>query len=335
MNRYYLPTALTISLSLTQIAHGCTTVFANDKGPNKVVARTMDLYRSDEPLIKALPRGQQHNGQTGKNSMTWHSKYGSVVMTAFHTPTVSDGMNEKGLSAHLLYLTETEYPKPEAGAAQISNTAWVQYVLDNFSTVQEALTATKDLKVVATEVGGRTWPTHLTLEDASGDSAIIEFIHGTPKVYHGKEYQIMTNEPPYNIQLENLKQYKLFGGTRALPGDTDPLSRFVRVSTFLKTLPSTTKSVDAVADVLSVIRTAMVPFGAVNTSEIKAEDAWPTRWVSVADLTNKIYFFNATTAPNLIWIDLKDIDFSEGKPELTIDPTTITLQGNVSRKMQL
>lgn len=312
----------------------CTTVFANNKGPIKVVARTMDLYRSDEPIIKVLPRAQRHTGNAGTHELTWTSKYGSVVITAFHTPTTSDGMNEKGLAAHLLYLTDSKYPSPTDNTPRISNTTWAQYMLDNFQTVKETLENTKDLMIVATEVAGRTWPAHLTLEDATGDSAIIEFIEGKPKIYHGKQYQVMTNEPPYDVQLDNLKHYKSFGGTRPLPGDTDPLSRFVRVATYLKQLPNTKEEIDAIAGLLSVIRSAMVPFGAEDTSGNKTEDAWSTRWVSAADLTNQLYFFNSTTAPNIVWVNLKEIDFSENATELTIDPTNITLTGNITKQMK-
>lgn len=172
------------------------------------------------------------------------------------------------------------------------------------------------------------------MEDRSGDSAIIEFIHGKMKVYHGAQYQIMTNEPAYDIQLSNLKRYQGFGGTLSLPGDPDPLSRFVRAAAYLKTSPKAKNELDAIANILSVIRTAMTPFGAVDTSGNKTEDAWATRWVSVADVTNNIYYFNSTTAPNIIWIDLNKINFEPGAPALSIDPTNIHLEGDITTKLE-
>jgi choloylglycine hydrolase len=312
--------------------YSCTTVFMNNKGSTLAVARTVDLYISDQPTIDVEPRGVNRSGEAGKNSLTWKSKYGNLVVTAFGTATVSDGLNEKGLAAHLLYLTGTEYPAQDKDKPTISNALWAQYILDNYATVNEALQGTKDLQIIATEVHDKKWPLHLAIEDATGDSAIIEFIQGKMQVYHGSQYQIMTNEPAYNIQLENLKRYQGFGGKLPLPGDPDPLSRFVRVATFLKTLPSSSTEIEAVANVLSVIRSAMVPFGAVDTSGNKTEDAWATRWVSVADLTHNIFFFNSTTAPNIIWVDLSKLNFAEGSPVLTIDPTDIKLEGDISKK---
>lgn len=311
-------------------SQACTTVFSNDNGIAPVVARTVDLFKSDQPLIVVMPRGQEHNGQTS-NSLHWKSKYGSVVVTAFHTYAADDGINEKGLVAHLLYLSGTEYPKL-ANKPSISNLMWAQYILDNYATVTEALNNIKDIQIEATMVSNQTWPIHLTMEDATGDSAIIEYIDGKMKVYHGKQYTIMTNEPEYSIQLENLKKYQGFGGKLPLPGDPDPLSRFVRVATFLKTSPKPATNLEAIANVLSVIRTAMVPFGAEDTSGNKTEDAWATRWVSVADIKNKIYYFNSTSAPNIVWIDLNKLNFSTNKV-LSLDPTAIGLKGEINQNL--
>ncbi|WP_419418945.1 linear amide C-N hydrolase [Legionella sp. D16C41] len=299
--------------------YACTTVFSNATSKSLVVARTMDLYISDLPLIIAEPRGTEHNGQTDKNSLQWRSKYGTTSVTALHGNTVTDGINEKGLAVHLLYLKNTQYPHYNDNRPKISNLMWAKYILDNFSTVNEALAGTKNLEIVATKLDGQVWPLHLTMEDATGDSAVIEFINGKMNVYHGHQYQIMTNEPAYNIQLTNLKNYKGFGGNLPLPGDVDPISRFVRVAFFLKTLPKEIHFTQSVNDLLSVIRTAMVPFGAEEFSGSK-ESAWPTRWITIADLTNKTYYFHSTSTPNVIWLDLNKINFAFGAPILTIDP---------------
>lgn len=336
-NRLPIPVLYVIIFLLsfaTRTTHGCTTVFNNDNATTRVVARTMDLYIPDLPMMVVEPRGIHRTGESGKNDLTWTSKYGSVVMTEFHANAVSDGLNEKGLAVHLLYLQSTQYPNPQDNKPTISNALWAQFILDNFSTVDEALKGTKNIQIIATKVHDKTWPLHLAMEDASGDAAIVEFVQGKMRIYHGSQYQVMTNEPPYDIQLANLKRYRGFGGKLPLPGDVDPLSRFVRASTFLKTLPPSTNQLESIAGLLSVIRTAMVPFGAINTSDNKIEDAWATRWVTVADLTRKIFYFNSTSAPNILWINLNNINFAEGAPILSIDPTDIHLGGDVTKKLK-
>lgn len=319
--------------ALANITFGCTTIFWNDNNQSKVVARSVDLFTPDMPRIIVYPRGTVHDGEAGQNSLNWTSKYGNIVVSEFHTKAVSDGMNEKGLSVHLLYLTGSTYEKRKPEVPAISNALWAQYLLDNFKTVDEAVKSVDQFQLVATVIYHQTWPLHLSLQDASGDSAVIEFIDGKKIIYHGPQYQVMTNEPAYNIQLSNLKRYQSFGGKLPLPGDSDPLSRFVRVATYLKTLPEPKNSTEALAGVLSVMRTAMVPFGAVDTSGNKTEDAWPTRWISIADLTNKTWYFSSTTTPAIIWLNMKDLDFSEGAKVLSLDPENMSLVGDVKKHL--
>ncbi len=335
MLKHTLALVATLSCTLTpMLADACSVAFWNDNPQAKVVARSVDLYMSDMPQMFVQPAGIARDGGAGKNSIKWTSQYGSVIMTAFHTNAVTDGMNEHGLAAHLLYLENTEYEKEDGKKPTLSNLMWSQYILDNFKTVNEAVKSIEQYQILSAKAGGREWPIHLAIEDASGDSAIVEFINGKAKIHHGKQYSVMTNEPAYDIQLENLKKYKLFGGTLSMPGDVDPLSRFVRIASYLKTLPKPNDYIEAVAGALSVMRTAMVPFGAEDTSGSEATDSWPTRWVSLADLTNKIYYFSSTSAPNVVWVDFKNVDFKTNAPIKMVDPTDIHFVGEISAHLK-
>lgn len=309
--------------------YGCSRLFWNDNKIAMIAARTMDLYTDEHPTLQVQPMGIAKDGGAKENSIKWTSKYGSVVVSAFGKA-VSDGINDQGLSCHVLYLHVSGYEKRDQRPA-LTNALWVQYVLDNYKTVDEVVNALNQYQVVSLEVAGRNWPLHLVVEDVTGDSAIVEFIEGKMVVHHGKQYTVVTNDPPYNVQLENLKKYKLFGGNLPLPGDTDPLSRFVRVSSFLKTLtiPSTYR--EAMAYALGVIRTVQVPFGAENTSGNNLLDAWPTRWITASDLTNEIYYFNSTTtSPNIAWVEFKNLKFTKGLPVLELDLHDDKVVGEVS-----
>ncbi len=322
------------TLVTPRITSACSVAFWNNNKEAKTVARTMDLYMSDEPLMLLYPRGMERKGNVGDNSAQWKSKYGSVVVTAFHSDAASDGMNEAGLAGHMLYLDGTEYEKRDASKPAISNALWLQYALDQYKTVPEAIEGLRKVQVMSVKIGGKEWPIHLALEDEKGDSAIFEFIHGKMIVHQGPEYNVMTNEPAFEIQLANLKKYKLFGGKLPMPGDVNPLSRFVRAASYLKTLPQPKNYVEAVAGVMSVIRTTMVPFGAEDTSGAKFVDSWPTRWVSLQDLTQKIFYYNYTQAPNVFWVDYKNLNFKEGSLVLQLDPTSVALSGEVSNSLK-
>ncbi|MGW3473294.1 hypothetical protein ACWDKQ_33660 [Saccharopolyspora sp. NPDC000995] len=45
----------------------------------------------------------------------------------------------------------------------------------------------------------------------------------------------------------------------------------------------------------------------------------PTRWRTVTDCTERRYFFESTRSPNVVWVELSQLDFAEGRPELILD----------------
>jgi choloylglycine hydrolase len=324
-----LLTIILIVISIKTSLFACSRILWKTQ-PATVSARTMDLYISDEPAMVVYPGGIEKDGKAGDNSLKWKSTYGSVVITGFHNGGTDDGINEKGFAAHLLYLHGTEYEKRD-NRPGVGNSMVVQYFLDNFSTVEEAVKSLDKFQVISAKIKDREWPVHFAIEDVTGDSAIIEYIKGKIVVHHGPEYKVMTNEPAYDLQLENLKKYKLFGGNLPMPGDIDSISRFVRASSYLKTLPEPKNEIDAAAYILGVIRTTAAAFGAKDTSGNEGGDAWPTRWITVMDMTNLVYYFSATTGPNIFWVELKNLNLAEGAPVLTLDPHNLKLNGEVSK----
>jgi penicillin V acylase-like amidase (Ntn superfamily) len=170
---------------------------------------------------------------------------------------------------------------------------------------------------------------HLALEDATGDSAVIAYVGGKPRVHHGREYTVLTNSPPYDEQLKNLRQYKGFGGDKPLPGTTEAADRFVRGAYYLKNLPEPKDYRETVAGVLSVMRNVAQPFG---TADPARPNISATRRRTVSDLNNLVYYFESATSPNIVWVKLKELDFSEGaairKLDLVKEPDRI---GNCSK----
>ena len=184
--------------------NACTRVVY--KGNNNLVltARSMDWSEEIFTNLWIFPRGMSRNGEVGPNSITWTSKYGSVVASAYEVAS-TDGMNEKGLVANLLWLVESEYPKWDHKKKGMAVSIWTQYVLDNFATVQEAVNELQQEKffIVTDNVPGqdRKATVHLSISDATGDNAIIEYINGKLVIHHSKDYNVMTNSPIYEKQL--------------------------------------------------------------------------------------------------------------------------------------
>ena len=141
------------------------------------------------------------------------------------------------------------------------------------------------------------------------DSAavVLEYLDGKLSIHEGKEYQVMTNSPRYEYQLAINDYWKEVGGLQMLPGTNRSSDRFVRASFYIHAIPQTADAKIAVPSVLSVMRNVSVPFG-INTPEKPHISS--TRWRSVSDQKNKVYYFESTLTPNLFWLDLKKIDFS-------------------------
>lgn len=260
-----------------------------------------------------FPRGMKRNGEVGKNSIEWVSKYGSLIVTSWDIAT-TDGMNEKGLVANLLWLVESEYPEfdKEGNKKGMAISLWAQYVLDNFATVSEAVDSLRkeSFAIVSDFIPGtdKFTTVHLSISDATGDNAILEYINGKLVIHHDPSYTVMTNDPAYEKQLAIAKYWENIPGKTFLPGSVTASDRFVRAQFFINAIPQTDDTRIVVAGVFSVIRNVSVPYG----FEI---DGFPnlstTRWRAVADQKNLVYYFETALTPNIFWVDLKKINFSE------------------------
>jgi len=311
----------------------CTRVLWNTNGLAVISGRTMDWPESTEPKLVVFPRGLARDGGrfgpdvvVGDNALTWTSKYGSLATTVYGLGTV-DGINERGLGAHLLYLTATDYGQRDISKPGLQAALWAQYALDTAATVSEALALLSPVQIVMVEAKGHQASLHLALEDATGDSAIIEYIDGAPVVHHGRDYRIMTNDPPYDQQLALLKSldFSAPSSETPLPGNVKATDRFQRATYFQSMLPEPKSEAEAVAGILAIMRNVSVPFGA----PYKTFGVYNTEYRTVSDLTNLRYFFELTSKPAVIWIALSTFDLSPGAPVLTLDPAD-DLNGDVS-----
>jgi penicillin V acylase-like amidase (Ntn superfamily) len=315
----------------------CSVIKWSDNNTAVVVARNMDWLEDMKSNLWLFPRGINRDGLGGKNSLTWTSKYGSVIMSAYDLAS-TDGMNEKSLACHLLWLAESDYGKRDERIPGLSISLWLQFFLDNFATVKEAVAyvGKHPFQILPCVVGttGKVSEVHMMIEDFSGDAAIFEYTDGgRSKIYHSKQYNVMTNSPPFNEQLENLKEFQGFGGDKKLPGSTEAADRFVRAAYYQKSLPKAINTArKAVAGVISVARTVSQPFG---TADPFRPNISPTQWRTVSDLTNRIYYFESTSSPNIIWVSLDELDFDNRASVKEINLVNdIDRVGNVSSEFK-
>lgn len=301
---------LSAGLLVPSAADACTRLVYHGAGGEVITARSMDWKTDIGSNLWVFPRGMRRSGEAGPNSIRWTSKYGSVIASAYDIST-TDGMNEAGLVANALWLAESVYPKYDGKTPGLSISAWTQYVLDNYATVAEAVDALQKepFTVVTDNVPGedRLATMHLSLSDAGGDSAIIEYIDGKQVIHHGRDYQVMTNSPTFDKQLAMEEYWKQIGGTVMLPGTNRAADRFARASFYVNAIPKSEQPDEAIASVFSVIRNTSVPYGITTPDQPNISS---TRWRTVADQQRKRYFFESALTPNVFWVDLKQLDFS-------------------------
>ena len=308
----------------------CTRVVWTDAADSVIVGRNMDYHRELATNLWKLPRGvRRDDGVRGE--LTWVSKYGSVVATAFDMISV-DGMNEAGLAGHVLWLAESDYGVVDPDRPAVSQAVWLQFFLDSFATVAEAVAWIDANQVQVVQLtdpaSGEVPAIHLALDDATGDSAIIEYIDGALDVHHSREYTVMTNSPKFEEQLRLLGEVDGFGGDKPLPGTTVATDRFARAAYYVGRLPQPQSPLEAIASMFSVIRNAAQPFRIPDPGK---PDASQTIWQVVADLTTRRYVFESTTRPNIVWVDLDDLDFTDGAPQLVLDlGSRLAVQGGVA-----
>jgi choloylglycine hydrolase len=334
--RFALVTAFAtavIGLATSKV-QACTRILSNTYD-RVLTARTMDWPESTDPVLTVLPRGLRHDGGhigtsqvVAANPLVWTSRYGSVVTTVYGLG-AADGLNERGLGAHMLYLTAADYGPRDTSRPGLHAGLWAQYVLDSAATVTEALALLDKVQVVLAEAHGHKATVHLALEDALGDSAIIEIVGGKSIVHHGREFRVMTNDPPYDEQLALLKTLDFTHPTSdtPLPGNVNPRDRFQRASYYLAILPRPDTERAGVAGMFAIARNVSVPFGA----PYKGFGIYNTEYRTVTDLSERLYFFELTTSPNVIWTDLKKFKLSPGAPVMLLHPDRIDLSGDVSR----
>jgi len=317
--------AIIIAAFIVQMADACTEFKLSNNGQS-VIAHNMD-WGNPYAFIVINPAGIKRHSVLIDNHfkpLEWESKYGSATVNLATQnqqvilPAVVSGMNQFGLSASILWLKNSDYPSTSTQSA-LGTSQWVQYFLDNAKTIAEAIQLAHQFEVEPTVFHGQKISVHLMMHDASGDSAVMEYLNGQLHVYHQKSLPIpvLTNTP-YLESLQLLKQYQGFGGEAPLPGGYFTKARFVLAVNFLKTLPTTHSTQQTVANAFN---------GLGYLIEIPGSSD-PTVWSVVYDLSNRVLYYRTIDNPQIRFIHLDHFNLSPGH-SIKILPMTNDFSGNV------
>ncbi len=328
-------------------ALACTDFMIIAKDKTLINGRTMDFGILDEAKVTVYPKGKKWKSSDYGNiqGFQWKQTIGFVGFSVFGKEASSEGMNEAGLTAKALWLPSAEdfQGKPNKNSKNIIEAILIpDWILGNFTTVADVKKQLPNLFVWANklpQLGGL--PTlHVAVHDLDGNNLVAEWVDGKLNMYDNP-LGVMTNEPPFPMQLSNLRNYVNLSpwvqkdlvlrgehisgtgngsGLLGLPGDCTPPSRFVRTAIWQQFAYQPSNKNEAInlarhlLDKVSVIKGTSRKIIIENNKKTEVADY--TQWSSIEDMTNRVIYFSNYYDQTLQSIDLKKIDFtrSDYKP---------------------
>jgi choloylglycine hydrolase len=286
---------------LLQRTYACSTILLRQDGL-LLLGHNLDESVDFEGFVCVNKRDVYKVGSTwqdlktyGKNlpgTFSWISKYGSVTWSSLGRDLPDAGVNEAGLAIEEMSLAGHYYPfnvlRPRLFQMQ-----WIQYHLDNFSTVEEVIHS-------AASVLPDGWSWHFFVADRTGKCATIEYIHHKIVVHTGPNMPVTALcNAPYSEELSRLKQYKGFGGRKKIDiKNRKKHPRFVRAAHMLRDYEPEVHgpAVDYVFSILENLGGSI------------------TRRSYVVDMKNGDVYFRTGSRPSIRHFSMHALDFTSDTP---------------------
>lgn len=319
---------------------------AADKDKSVVIGRSMEFGEDLGSQILVGGRGTKKHSAAPDSPMgglSWTAKYGYVGLNVagLHLKhLICDGMNEKGLSIGALWLPGyTQYSQTVSSKAQaLDVTDFTNWVLGNFATVAEVKAGLAGVQIWGSSLTNSHIPIHFSIHDASGESAVLEFLDGnTQGQWQVNPVGVLTNAPPFAWQLSNIGNYVGLSsvdaapitigsttylppghgsGMRGLPGDSTPPSRFIRLLFQKQFATQLANNTDTISQALHLLNTVDIPLGtsaAKNEQKPSKGNDDYTQWVVVKALTARTFSYRTAANPTLMQINFDQLDLDDAR----------------------
>ena len=306
----------------------CTTLVLDNNG-QPIYGKNFDYNPVSSYVVvnkRGLAKTTIPTNSTDK-LIEWTSRFGSITFTYAMREWPFEGMNEAGLFVSSMGLFDINESPGADSRLLIHPFRWVQYQLDNCSTVDEVLASDQIIKVPQPPPDSKEMGIHYLVSDSKGKTAIIEWIDKKMVVHTGDTLpvKVLTNTT-YDQSLEVLSNFKGFGGSWPIPPglfwvyfskDTHSYLRFIRAAELVKDFDPKTSG-PAVDYALSSLRK-------VSMRPISGR----SRWRSVYDPTNKRIYFNSFDDQEVRYFNTDAFDYSCTTPAKALD-VNAKLSGDVT-----
>lgn len=252
-------------------------------------------------------------------AITWTSTYGSITFHWEAREKPFEGINEAGLFISAKSMTDLKkLPDPDKRPAMPCG-QWVQYVLDNFSTVDEIIASDSTMRIEDPVL-------QYLAHDRQGNCAIIEYPYGEMICHTGEDLPIkLLVNCSYDESLEVLSRFQGFGGWWPVPRTNlwkytsmhaNCYHRFVRAADMLRKYDPE-KHGAPVAYAFQILDT--IPMLGLKRAV----------WQSVYDPDNGRIYFQSYNSNAVRYFDINAFDFSCATPVTVLD-VNADLAGDVT-----
>ena len=287
-----------------------------------LVGRNMDIEFDFGQKVVITPRQYHWKWRKEKSSLKSYAIIG-MASVIDNFPLYADAVNEYGLCmAGLNFPYNAHYFEEKEGKVNLTPFELIPYILSNYKTVKEAMDTIENLNIY-NEPFNENIPLatlHFILADKD-DCIIIESEKDGLHIYTS-DIGVMTNNPQYPFQRVNLENYmnlracnakesfskslkpKDYGrgiGAFGLPGDSSPMSRFVRTAFNKYVSLEMDSSVDPVTEVFRILDISSMLRGAVEVEENQYEI---TSYSCCMNATKGIYYFRTYSNMQVYSVDM-------------------------------
>ena len=222
----------------------CTVVSA--RGKHRYTGRTLDLEYSYNECVTVTPR-QYPFVFTNGDAIRSHTALVGMAAVSEGVPLYFDAMNEQGLCmAGLHFPTHCYFPPPQGTGDEVAPFELIPRVLTACQTVAQVREWLSHIRLVDRPFSDTMLGTPLHWMVSDGTECVVIEPTKEGLLISDNTVGVMTNSPPFAMQMANLCQYRHLSATGSkgnlanlppyskgqgafgLPGDLTSMSRFVR-----------------------------------------------------------------------------------------------------------
>lgn len=284
--------------------------------------RTLDYEFSYGNEITITPRNYQFNFRN-TDSISTHYAIIGMAYVAGNYPLYYDAINEKGLGiAGLNFVENAAYNKPVENKTNIAQFELIPWILGQCSTVKDAKVLLDNINIIDTPFNAELPLAQLHWIISDKDEAVtVESMADGLHIYDNP-VGILTNNPPFNIQMFSLNNYMNLSpknpenkfsdklplhpysrgmGAIGLPGDLSSASRFAKVAFTKMNSVSGDSEEESVSQFFHILGSVDQQRGCCEVHDGKYEI---TIYTSCCNLDKGIYYYTTYNNHQISAVDM-------------------------------